>query len=111
MRNQNPFIVGNLFPRHIRDRARVSSPTAHQVPDKILIQQQVADNAVGFAVNGSNIPNVTWDVGESYAGLLPISSNPKEDSKLWFWFFPTTNPAAGDEILIWLNGGPGKMIY
>jgi carboxypeptidase D len=59
-------------------------------------------------VNGTGIPDVDFDVGESYAGLLPISSNAKEESKLWFWFFPTKNPAAGEEILIWLNGGPGK---
>ncbi|KAL4723067.1 hypothetical protein ACLX1H_010308 [Fusarium chlamydosporum] len=60
-----------------------------------------------FAVNGSAIPEVDFDVGESYAGLLPISQSPDEERELFFWFFPSTNPDAGKEVLIWLNGGPG----
>ncbi|KAF2861342.1 alpha/beta-hydrolase [Piedraia hortae CBS 480.64] len=59
-----------------------------------------------FYVDGSAIPNVTFDIGPSYAGLLPISSEPNS-SELFFWFFPSSNPFASDEILIWLNGGPG----
>ncbi|KAG8531318.1 uncharacterized protein KY384_002947 [Bacidia gigantensis] len=60
-----------------------------------------------FAVNGTAIPDVDFDIGESYAGLLPISSDPNESRKLFFWFFPSTNPAATEEVLIWFNGGPG----
>lgn len=59
-----------------------------------------------FAVDGTKIPEVDFDIGESYAGLLPISSA-KNASELYFWFFPSENPDAADEILIWLNGGPG----
>lgn len=44
--------------------------------------------------------------GESYAGLMPISSA-KNASELYFWFFPSENAQASDEIVIWLNGGPG----
>jgi carboxypeptidase D len=58
-----------------------------------------------FAVNGSALPDVNFDIGESYAGLLPIDHT--SDRELFFWFVPTTNPAASDEIMIWLNGGPG----
>lgn len=57
-------------------------------------------------MNGSAIPYVDFDIGESYAGLLPISSE-KNASELYFWFFPSPNPAADKEIVIWLNGGPG----
>ncbi|MCJ1471478.1 hypothetical protein MMC13_000117 [Lambiella insularis] len=60
-----------------------------------------------FVVNGNAIPDVDFDIGESYAGLLPISSDPAETRELYFWFFPSENALAGDEILIWLNGGPG----
>ena len=63
--------------------------------------------AVEFAVNGSAIPDVGFDIGESYAGLLPISSKLNETRELYFWYFPSTNPLAEDEITIWLNGGPG----
>ncbi|KAA8649492.1 hypothetical protein EYZ11_010086 [Aspergillus tanneri] len=58
-----------------------------------------------FLVDGKGIPEVDFDVGESYAGLLP--NTPSGNSSLFFWFFPSTNPKATDEITIWLNGGPG----
>ncbi|CAK3881307.1 alpha beta-hydrolase [Lecanosticta acicola] len=56
-----------------------------------------------YMVNGSSLPDINFDIGESYSGLLPID-NTKE---LFFWFVPSTNPAAKNEITIWLNGGPG----
>jgi carboxypeptidase D len=58
-----------------------------------------------FAVNGSALPDVDFDLGESYAGLLPISQSPDEKRQLYFWFFPSTNADAGEEIVIWFNGG------
>ncbi|KAF1958206.1 carboxypeptidase cpdS precursor [Byssothecium circinans] len=62
-----------------------------------------------YVVNGTAgaIPEVNFDIGESYAGLMPISDKANETSQLYFWFFPSTNPDASDEITIWLNGGPG----
>ena len=36
---------------------------------------------------------------------MPISSDANETNELYFWFFPSENPKASDEILIWLNGG------
>lgn len=65
-------------------------------------------NTTKFKVDGSAgaIPFVNFDIGESYAGLLPISDE-EDASELYFWFYPSHNPQAEDEILIWLNGGPG----
>ncbi|KAL9610870.1 MAG: hypothetical protein Q9167_004444 [Letrouitia subvulpina] len=60
-----------------------------------------------YVVNGTGLPDVDFDIGESYAGLLPISSASNETRQLYFWFFPSSNPSADDEITIWLNGGPG----
>ncbi|KAI4212200.1 MAG: hypothetical protein LQ351_005069 [Letrouitia transgressa] len=60
-----------------------------------------------YVVNGTGLPDVDFDIGESYAGLLPISSASNETRQLYFWFFPSPNPSADDEITIWLNGGPG----
>lgn len=57
-----------------------------------------------FLVDGTAIPDVDFDVGESYAGALPIHPNSTQDD-LFFWFFPSTNADAKQEILIWLNGG------
>lgn len=67
----------------------------------------LVDLLIAFSVNGTGIPDVSFDIGESYAGLLPISSASNETSKLYFWFFPSSNPLASSEITIWLNGGPG----
>lgn len=60
-----------------------------------------------FVVNGTGIPDVPFDIGESYAGLLPISGDADETRELFFWFFPTTHPDPQEEIVIWFNGGPG----
>lgn len=54
-------------------------------------------------VNGSAVPEVDFDVGESYAGSIPLATNSSDN--LFFWFFPSENPSAEKEILIWLNGG------
>ncbi len=65
---------------------------------------------LGFAVNGSALPEVDFNIGESHAGTLPITpvaSNPTDPNRLWFWFFRSSNPLARNEIVIWLNGGPG----
>lgn len=61
-----------------------------------------------FAVDGRGLPEVDFDVGEPYAGLLPISNRTDERVHL-FWFFPTANEEHrhDKEIVIWLNGGPG----
>jgi carboxypeptidase D len=64
-------------------------------------------NSEEFVVNGSAIPEVDFDIGESYAGLLPISQAPNEERQLYFWFFPSTEPNVGNEVTIWFNGGPG----
>ncbi|KAF7333163.1 Carboxypeptidase cpdS [Mycena venus] len=53
--------------------------------------QFLNSNSEKFIVNGTGVPEVNFDLGESYAGRLPI----------------TTNELASNEIVIWLNGGPG----
>ncbi|KAK7721836.1 hypothetical protein SLS64_000987 [Diaporthe eres] len=69
--------------------------------------QFLTNTTAKFVVDGTAIPDVDFDVGESYAGSIPLSTGAANDSNLFFWFFPSTNPAAEKEILIWLNGGPG----
>jgi len=107
--------------RHVRKQNKAELPRRHaskagtpipQAPpcyggpctNKPVIPQN--ENTTKFAVDGSKLPNVTFNIGESYAGLLPISED-VDASELYFWFFPSVNPLASDEILIWLNGGPG----
>ena len=35
-----------------------------------------------FFVDGTTIPDVDWDIGPSWSGLLPISSDPNETRKV-----------------------------
>ncbi|KAF9690673.1 hypothetical protein EKO04_011557 [Ascochyta lentis] len=65
------------------------------------------EKSKAFAVDGTKIPEVDYDVGESYAGLLPISNHANETRKLFFWFFPAAQNEVPEEVTIWLNGGPG----
>ncbi|KXH65985.1 carboxypeptidase cpdS [Colletotrichum salicis] len=69
--------------------------------------QYLNDKTEKYLVNGTSIPLVDWDQGESYAGQIPISKESNETRQLFFWYFPSTNPDAAEEVTIWLNGGPG----
>jgi carboxypeptidase D len=45
---------------------------------------------VAFYVDGTTIPEVDWDVGPSWAGLIPISGDENETRKVnvhFFFFF------------------------
>ncbi|KDQ17594.1 hypothetical protein BOTBODRAFT_53170 [Botryobasidium botryosum FD-172 SS1] len=65
------------------------------------------DATKAFYVNGKNIPTVPFDVGDSWAGLLPVGPSANETRKLYFWYFPTAKDVGKDDFIIWLNGGPG----
>ncbi|KAF2249389.1 carboxypeptidase cpdS precursor [Trematosphaeria pertusa] len=77
--------------------------------EPLIAQNNMTASKSKYVVNGTAgaIPEVNFDIGESYAGLMPISDKANETDQLYFWFFPSANPDAGDEITIWLNGGPG----
>ncbi|RPA88086.1 alpha/beta-hydrolase [Ascobolus immersus RN42] len=88
---------------HVMRRAPQQTTKKPHVAPKYL-----NDKTKQFYVNGSSIPEVDWDAGESYAGLIPISKKKDEDKKLFYWYWPTApeNPN-DDELVIWFNGGPG----
>lgn len=65
--------------------------------------KQPANPIVAFQVK--SLPDVPFDVGEMYAGEIPIKAGVKS-RELFFVFQPTIG-APVDEITIWLNGGPG----
>lgn len=94
----------NAFRRHLPKRHnQVGDDAPLNLPklDKRKHSRFLNKNTANFVVNGSAIPEVPFDIGESYAGLLPISESSDEDRELFFWFFPSTNPDAGDEVVIW----------
>ncbi|KAF9049928.1 indole-3-glycerol phosphate synthase-domain-containing protein [Panaeolus papilionaceus] len=60
-----------------------------------------------FFVDGTKIPDVKFDAGPSWSGLMPISGAKNETRKLFFWFWPTTDPVNTKDLVFWTNGGPG----
>ncbi|KAF9471362.1 alpha/beta-hydrolase [Pholiota conissans] len=60
-----------------------------------------------FLVDGTRIPDVDFDAGPSWSGLMPISGAKNETRKLFFWFWPANNIADNNDLTFWTNGGPG----
>jgi len=79
----------------------------HKVNPSFLCQALLCLNKTDFYVNGTTIPDVDFDVGPSWAGLLPISNRTNESQQLFFWYFPSQSVEGVNDLIIWLNGGPG----
>ncbi|KZM20207.1 Carboxypeptidase D [Ascochyta rabiei] len=94
------------LPRSVVEKRVANQPFSHPEIQK-RASRFLTNKTEAFAVNGSGIPEVPFDIGESYAGLLPISDSPDETRKLFFWFFPSTAEQTPEHVTIWLNGGPG----
>lgn len=60
-----------------------------------------------FWVDGATLPEVDFDIGSSWSGLLPISGAANETRELFFWFFPPGPEGSLDDLIFWTNGGPG----
>ncbi|KAL4245091.1 Carboxypeptidase [Abortiporus biennis] len=87
-------------------------PTISSDSEPTIVKRESAitfknPKAQQFFVDGTKIPLVNFDAGPSYSGLMPISSKKNETSKLFFWFWPTTNASNARDLLFWTNGGPG----
>ncbi|KAI0394304.1 alpha/beta-hydrolase [Xylariaceae sp. FL0594] len=99
--------VGKKQPNKLAARSEFN-PLEHYLATRQVPKPRFAnDNTTKFAVNGTGIPDVNFDVGESYSGYLPISDDPNDKNELFFWFFPNSEGSDAKEILLWLNGGPG----
>lgn len=87
-------------PGHL-DQKRHPVPPTPPTLEKRAESKFLNERSQKFVVDGTSIPEVDFDIGESYAGLLPISQTPGEERQLYFWFFPSANPDAGEEVVIW----------
>ncbi|KAI1081101.1 Alpha/Beta hydrolase protein [Whalleya microplaca] len=100
--------VGREDPRKSKSVPRQHDFLAHYLSTRQVPAPKFAnENTTKFAVNGTGIPDVDFDAGESYSGYLPISDDPNDADELFFWFFPSSSNSTEKEILLWLNGGPG----
>lgn len=87
----------------------ISSPVSHEasVHTRRALRRFSKSEVDRFHVNGASIPHVSFDVGDSWSGLLPISADPHETRKLFFWYFPPTANGSENDLIFWTNGGPG----
>ncbi|CCM06576.1 uncharacterized protein FIBRA_08854 [Fibroporia radiculosa] len=66
--------------------------------------------AAEFYVNGSKIPLVDWDVGSSWAGLLPISAHPNETRKARQDFLKVDPPTHMDDVARLFSSSSGTSL-
>ncbi|GAB1527085.1 hypothetical protein RhiTH_010260 [Rhizoctonia solani] len=83
------------------------APRAPELPKRATTISFANPKAAQYLVDGTKVPDVDFDVGPSWSGLMPISGNANETRKLFFWFWPTTNQEYTDDLVFWTNGGPG----
>ena len=50
-------------------------------------------------------PDVEWDTGEFYSGSIPVDET--DPNRTLFFVFKPAEERPVDEVVIWLNGGPG----
>jgi len=77
------------FAKAQRPKPVIEKRVAHQEFKDQRLRKRAHDylnkNTEKFVVNGTGIPDVDFDIGESYAGLLPISGDEDETRELFFW--------------------------
>ncbi|KAF5671138.1 serine-type carboxypeptidase [Fusarium denticulatum] len=89
--------------------ALTNASVIHPRTSKPAYSQYYNKKTSPYYVPSTGIPEVSFDIGESYAGQIPVDwkKTGSKDPKFFYWFFPTVNPAGKDDVVIWFNGGPG----
>ena len=80
-------------------------PHKHYSQSVHLLQSRIAYDSRFVEYKVDSLPDVNFDIGEMYSGLIPIDE--KNASRALFFMFNPTIGAPVDEVTIWLNGGPG----
>ena len=83
----------------------LSPATERKIPASVGLAY--ANYTLAYRV--TSLPDVPFDIGELYAGLIPIDLKNKSRA-LYFVYQPTIGKPV-DEIVIWLNGGPGTLYH
>jgi carboxypeptidase D len=87
-------------------------PLSASLDETVELEKRQAGNSTFRFLNSNtspfqvkSLPDVPFDLGEMYSGLMPITTGDKS-RELFFVFQPTTGEKV-DEITVWMNGGPG----
>jgi carboxypeptidase D len=107
-------LVSARSPQHVDKKLPETKARAPELsPEHVYKPRKASANSAFLTaktkktvVNGTVLPDVDFNIGESYARSMPIN-NKTNGAELYFWFFPSSNPKAEKEITICLNGGPG----
>ncbi|KAI0954566.1 hypothetical protein AcW1_006420 [Taiwanofungus camphoratus] len=94
-------------------RAQVSSSWPHAYPD--MPKGDYSPAWQNYFEVTDPLPNVTWDLGRTFAGNIGVQRAGHPNNTLFFWAFEKENgslTAGANEQSdvpwgIWLNGGPG----
>jgi hypothetical protein len=73
-----------------------------------LSKEQYAAHGHDLAFRVTSLPEVGFHIGELYAGNIPI--NTANPSRTFFFVYQPTISTPVDEIVVWLNGGPGLFL-
>jgi len=97
-RAEAPIIAGS----HPQDFRFLTHTTERKIA---LLSDLPMLNPSVIAYQVTSLPDVAFDIGEMYAGLIPINAHDTSRA-LYFVYQPTIGDPV-DEVTIWLNGGPG----
>lgn len=86
-----PETFGRIQKRQFEQAAMIDQGQ----PSRPVTTHYLTEKTKKYLVDGSKLPDVDFNIGETYAGLLPID----DTKELFFWFVPSLNPAAKDEIV------------
>ncbi|KAA6410377.1 MAG: serine carboxypeptidase [Lasallia pustulata] len=67
------------------------------------IAASLGTNATRFAVG--NLPDLGFELPQSWAGQISVPGTTNDE--LFFWLFAAEDQSLSDDLIIWLNGGPG----
>lgn len=93
---------GNFGPQRQRVDDTQSKHKARAEPKDPSTFRYLNNKTEPFRIK--SLPSIPFDVGEMYSGLVPVYDDP---SRALFSVFAPKQGDPVDEIVIWLNGGPG----
>ncbi|PLW50001.1 hypothetical protein PCASD_01355 [Puccinia coronata f. sp. avenae] len=97
-------ILWNAFEYSIQADSSQQHHSAASGPSSPL--QFSSPQAKRFSVP-RKLPQMDFEIGPSYAGLIDISKGPHDQAKMFFWFIPAETALGANELTLWSNGGPG----